>query len=296
MSHELGFPGWFLNHTRYTESHAVSGADLAPGSYPVVIYSHGWNGFRTVGINQVEALVSNGYIVIAPDHTYSAVTTVFPDGEVVPSDPAALPDEDDAGADAFQAAAEQLLEVYRGDLVAILDALDRGADGPFEKLAGAADLTRVGIYGVDVGGGAAIRVCIEDERCDANLGFDPWVEPYPDQVIAETAVRPAMYLRSDEWRNTENDAVLRGIAGRSAAPTYWIGVEGTEKSDFTVTPLFSPIAHRLGMKGPIPAGRVVPIVDGYLVGFFDVYLLGTGSAAIDTSIYDEVSLEVINGP
>lgn len=294
MARQLGFPSWFFNHTRYTESHAVVDAELAPGSYPVVVYSHGWNGFRTVAVNQIESLVSNGYIVVAPDHTYSSITTVFPDGEVVAADPAALPDEEEVGPDAFQTAAVQLLDVYRADLVAILDALNRGENGPFAGLADAPDLTRVGIYGVDVGGGAAIRLCIEDERCDAVLGFDPWVEPYPDEVIAETAVRPAMYLRSDEARDTENDAVLRGIAGRSAATTYWIGIEGAEKSDFTVTPLFSPIAHRLGLKGPIPAGRVIPIVDGYLVGFFDVYLLGTGSAAIDTSTRDEVSVEVIN--
>jgi hypothetical protein len=50
----------------------------------------------------------------------------------------------------------------------------------------------------------------------------------------------------------------------------------------------------LGLKGPIPAGRVVPIVDNYLLGFFDVFLLGTGSAAVDSVSVGEVALEVIN--
>jgi hypothetical protein len=58
-------------------------------------------------------------------------------------------------------------------------------------------------------------------------------------------------------------------------------------------PLLSPLGARLGWKGPIPAGRIIPIVDRYLVGFFDVYLLDTGSAALDTSAFEEVSLEVI---
>jgi hypothetical protein len=55
----------------------------------------------------------------------------------------------------------------------------------------------------------------------------------------------------------------------------------------------SPVAQQLGLTGPIPAGRVIPIVDRYLLGFFDVYLLETGSAALDTASFDEVTVEVI---
>ena len=82
---------------------------------------------------------------------------------------------------------------------------------------------------------------------------------------------------SDDWRGTENDAILRGIAERSTSTSYWIGVEGTEETDLVGMPLLSPLGARFGWKGPIPAGRIIPIIDRYLVGFFDVYLLGTGS-------------------
>ena len=98
---------------------------------------------------------------------------------------------------------------------------------------------------------------------------------------------------SDDWRGTENDAILRGIAERSTSTSYWIGVEGTEETDLVGMPLLSPLGARFGWKGPIPAGRIIPIIDRYLVGFFDVYLLGTGSAALDSSAFEEVSLEVI---
>jgi hypothetical protein len=76
--------------------------------------------------------------------------------------------------------------------------------------------------------------------------------------------------------------------------TYWLGVEGAEHNDFVVTPLFSPIGAQLGLKGPIPAGRIIPIIDNYLLGFFDVFLLGTGSAALDNVSFEEVSVEVIS--
>lgn len=289
----IGLPGWFLSHARHVESHTYPGADPVTGSFPVVIYSHGWTGFRAGAVNQIENLVSNGYVVIAPDHTYGAAATVFEDGEVVEYDPEALPDPEDVTAEAYEVAGAQLLDVFAGDLTAILDELEEGASGQFSPVASIVDISRIGILGHSTGGGAAIQVCLQDERCDAVLGLDPWVEPLPDDILAVTPSRPAMFVRSEEWIGTENDALLRGLAGRSEAVTYWIGIEGAWHNDFTLMTLISPYAARFGLKGPIPAGRVIPIVDRYVLGFFDTFLLGTGSAAIDATGFDEVALEII---
>ena len=293
LATNLGLPGWFLNHTQYVVSHSYPDAPFAKGAHPVIIYSHGWTGFRAIAINQIETLVSNGYIVIAPDHTYGAIATQFSDGEVVEADPDALPDVEMVGGIAYAEAAQQLIGVYADDIVAILDALDAGEEGPFARMDERADLTRIGIYGHSVGGGAAVRVCLEDERCDAVLGMDAWVEHIPDRVLALAASRPALFMRSDEWRSNDNDPVLRGIADRSTEITYWLGIEGAGHSDFVVAPLLSPVADRLGLKGPIPAGRIIAIIDRYLLGFFDVFLLDTGSAALETVSFSEVALEVI---
>ena len=237
--------------------------------------------------------MSNGFIVVAIDHTYLAAITRFPDGEVVPYDVEALPDPAEVGEETYDEAIEELLGVFTDDIATVVNALEAGPNGPFGDLASSFDTTRLGVYGNEAGGGAAIAFCLQDERCDAVLGLDPWVEPIPDQALAISATRPSLYMRSDDWRQTDNDAILRGIAERSASTTYWIGVDGTAETDFLSMPLLSPIASRLGWKGPIPAGRIIPIVDRYLLGFFEVYLLGTGSAAIDTPSSDEVSLEVI---
>jgi len=293
MAEELGFPSWFLNHTRYTESNAYDSLPVADGTFPVIIYSHGWTGFRTIAVNQIENLVSNGYMVIAPDHTYGAVATKMTGGIVIEYDPAALPEEEVVGEEAYLAAGQELIFTYADDIVSVMNALDEGADGPFGTLAGSADMTRIGVYGHSTGGGAAVKVCLEDERCDAVLGLDPWVEPLPDRVIKQTTTRPGLFMRSDGWRGTENDAVLRGLAGRSEESTYWLGVEGAHHSDFVITPLVTPFAAQFGLKGPIPAGRIIPIIDNYLLGFFDVFLLGTGPAALDNVSFEEVSVELI---
>lgn len=293
MSRTLGLPSWFLNHTRFTKSHAGDAIPIESGSFPVVIYSHGWTGFRSIAINQVEHLVSNGYIVIAPDHTFGAVATRLGDDDVIYADPAALPEREEVGAQVYDEAATALVDTFSGDIISILDGLFEGDDGPFASIAASVDLNKVGIYGHSTGGGAAIKTCLIDERCHAVLGLDAWVEPLTQRDLQETIDVPALYMRSDGWRGTPNDALLQGIAARGSSISYVLGVEGAAHNDFVATPFLSPVAARLGLKGPISSGRVVTIIDNYLLGFFDTYLLSTGSAALDTVSFSEVTLQIV---
>ncbi|MDX1448545.1 MAG: dienelactone hydrolase family protein [Acidimicrobiia bacterium] len=292
MARRLGFPGFFLSHVGEVPSHSYRRAPAVSGRLPVVIYSHGWTGFRTIAIHQMEALASRGFVVIAADHTYGAVATVFGEDDVVEYDPRALPPQED-GSEDYQEASQQLVATFAEDIVSILDALERGISGPFARLAPEPDLDRIGVYGHSTGGGAAVRVCIEDLRCRAVAGLDAWVQPIPDRVVARELSQPALFMRSDEWRGTPNDGRLRGLAERSPAESYWIGIEGAGHNDFVLTPLFSPIADRIGLKGPIPAERVLPIVDTYLTAFFQRYLTGSGGAALDEPSPTEVMLEFL---
>lgn len=293
LARSVGLPSWFLSHLRYTETHTYEGLTVAPGTYPVVIYSHGWQGYRSLALNQIENLVSNGYVVIAPDHTYSAVATVFEDGDLVPYWPAALPIEGEVEPDVYLEASALLVETHANDLVGVIAALEEGESGPFGQVARSIDMTRIGMYGHGVGGGAAVSVCLTEEACDAVLGMDPWVEHLPDRTLAISATKPAMFLRSAEWDDLPNDAILRGIAERSESTTYWIGIDGSGHNDFLMFPLFSPLTDEMGLRGPIGAGRMIPIINQYLIGFFDVFLLDTGPASIDTVTFDEVGLEVL---
>jgi dienelactone hydrolase len=290
----MGFPSWFLNHTRYSRSHARADLPMADGTFPVVIYSHGWEGVRTIALNQIEHLVSNGYIVIAPDHTYGAAATVLEDGEVVLADTDALPDAEEVDQQTYDDAATDLVATFSADLVTILDELDEGDTGSFAEIAAAADLNRIGIYGHSTGGGAAIKTCLEDERCKAVLGMDPWVEPLTEDDLRTNMTRPALYMRSEEWLDNPNDSLLFGIAARGESVTYMVAVQGAAHNDFVMTPLLSPFASQIGLTGSIPAGRVIPIVDPDLLGFFDVYLLGTGPAALDSVSFPEVSVTVVD--
>lgn len=290
----MGLPSWFWNHTGFTLSHASESPALAAGTFPVVVYSHGWGGVRSNALNQIERLVSNGYIVIALDHTYSAAVSVFEDGDIVYQDPAALPDESESEETDPEEAASQLVATQAQDLVTVLDALEQGETGPFGDVAAAADLNRIGVYGHSTGGGAAIKVCLEDERCAAVLAMDPWVSPFTEEDLELTMTKPALYMRSGDWLGTPEDALLSGIAARGEAVTYNVGISNADTNDFVMVPLLTPLASQFGWKGPIPSGRIITIVDNYLLGFFDVFLLDTGTAQLDSVSFEGVNVSVVD--
>ena len=298
ISMEMGLPSWFLDHTRFTMSHSTEAPPIASGTFPVIIYSHGWSGVRTDTLNQIENLASHGYIVIAPDHAYVAAATVLEDGEVVHQNPDVLPDLEEGGEeveeDAYQEAATLLVATQAADLVTILDGLEAGDTGPFASVVENADLNRIGIYGHSTGGGAAIKTCLEDERCGAVLAMDPSVTPLIPEDLQLTMTQPALYLRSEEWRGSGDDALVSGIAARGQEVTYSVGVEGATTNDFVMIPLLTPLADQFGWKGPISAGRVITIVDNYLLGFFDVFLLGTGPAQLESVNFKGVEVSVFD--
>lgn len=281
LSRRLGLPWFFLDHLADVRGHAVEGATPLSGRLPVVLYAHGWTGFRTIALNQMESLASHGFVVIAADHTHGAVATRFPDGEVVPYDEAALPMDDHVDLEDLAEAQELLVETFAEDLRSLLDELEEGSSGAFGELADHVDLDAVGVLGHSIGGGAAVRLCIDDERCDSVVGFDPVVEAVPDRLVANELEVPSMFVRSDAWRGTANDRRLRGIAERSPSPSWWVGIAGAHHSDFVMTPFLSPYADRLGLRGPVEADVVERVLDDYLAGFFDRTLLGVGGAVLD---------------
>lgn len=64
---------------------ARQGADIRPGRWPVVVFSHGAGGVRFQSVFLTEYLAGHGYIVVAPDHEGDATITEI-DGEIVTVD------------------------------------------------------------------------------------------------------------------------------------------------------------------------------------------------------------------
>jgi hypothetical protein len=120
---------------------------VAPSSsgYPVILFSHGWNGFNAQNTGQALELASHGYVVIGIQHTYGAVVTVFEDGSVAHNNPSALPSG--APNEEYEAAAQKLVDQWAGDMGFALDFMQGQNSDSNSRFFNSLDLARVGVYG-----------------------------------------------------------------------------------------------------------------------------------------------------
>jgi predicted dienelactone hydrolase len=291
----LDLPSYFLDHLALSISPAYLDVPLAQTStpYPVVLFSHGWNGFNAQNTGQAIELASHGYVVIAIQHTYGAVVTVFPDGTVAPNNPKALPENaDDPN---YEVVARKLVDQWAGDMAFVLDqfqGFDENAGSPFyQKL----DMERIGVYGHSTGGGAAIQFCGVDPRCKAVLGMDPFMRPVSAEVIENGISQPSFFMFSQGWTDlvdSKNNKLFKQFYPNTTNNFGAISINGTKHFDFSDLPLLSPIAPQLGLKGPLNGKRVTQIVDSYLLDFFEMTLNNKPSTLFDGSFEDFSEVKV----
>ncbi|MBI5825120.1 MAG: hypothetical protein HZB18_13910 [Chloroflexi bacterium] len=282
----LEMPPFFLDHLALADSPAYLNAPLAMADkpYPVILFSHGWQGFNAQNTGQAVELASHGFVVIGIQHTYGAVLTVFPDGTVAPNNPKALPENaDDPN---YEVVARKLVNQWAGDMSFVLNQLsdwDKEAGNPFVKKL---DLERVGVYGHSTGGGAAIQFCGTDSRCKAVLGMDPFMRPVSAEVIASGVPQPSFFMFSQGWADitdSKNNRLFDQFYPNAPGLQGVIVIDGTRHYDFSDLPLLSPIAPQLGLKGPLNGQRVTEIVDSYLLDFFEMELNNKPSDLFDGS-------------
>ncbi len=268
----IHMPSFFLDHLKLVRMPAYKESRLAPTEegYPVILFSHGWNGFNAQNTGQAIQLASHGYMVVGIQHTYGAVITVFNDGTVARNNPSALPSG--APDDEYEAAAHKLVEQWAGDLAYALTYMEKQNNDTASPFFEALDLTRIGVYGHSTGGGAAIQFCGTDPRCKALLGMDPFMRPVSLAVLENGVIQPAFFMFSQRWADdvdSRNNTLFHRFLPNVPKVVGVISINGTAHYDFSDLPLLSPLAPRLGLKGPINGKRVTGIINDYLVAFFD---------------------------
>lgn len=290
----IDLPSFFLDHLTLTEIPAYNNAEIATSEelFPVIFFSHGWNGFNSQNAGQALQLASRGYVVVAMQHTYGAVITVFPDGTVAPNNPNALPPRGDVPN--YEDTARILVDQWADDITHALDFLSSDSTGnPF---AGKLDLDRVGAYGHSTGGGGAIQFCGTDPRCKAVLGMDPFMRPVSAEVIASGVSQPSFFMFSQAWADdtdTPSSKLFFQFIPNNTDNLGVISIDGTKHFDFSDLPLFSPIAPQLGLKGPLNGARVTEIVNAYLIDFFELTLRGVPSPLFDGRFDDFAEVKEI---
>jgi len=289
----IHMPSFFLDHLALVKMPAYQESKVTPTNtgYPVILFSHGWNGFNAQNTGQAIQLASHGYVLVGVQHTYGAVITVFDDGTIARNNPSALPGG--APDDEYEAAARTLVGQWAGDLDYAADFLETQNNDPESPFYKSLDLSHLGVYGHSTGGGAAIQFCGTDSRCKALLGMDPFMRPVSLEVLENGVTQPAFFLFSQRWADdldSRNNQLFSKFV-RNAPNTFGvISIEGTAHYDFSDLPLLSPLAPQLGLKGPINGRRVTAIINDYLLSFFETTLkdVPTGLFEEQNRKYNEV--------
>lgn len=276
----LRLPEFTLRHLRYVTTNAIASAAVADGApnYPVLIFSHGRGGYRQHNTQQVEELVSHGYIVAAIDHPYAASGVIFPDGRIVPFDSRMLERAFISGIIPYLAQDA----VFTLDQLAALDQAD-----PKGVLTGRLDLQHAGIFGVSLGGAVSAEACRLEPRFRACLAMDVFM---PADVVKSGLQQPTMLVSRDAetmqlegWAQKDIDetqTTMQAVFERLPAEGYFVRVPGMFHANFSDAPLFSPLTSWLGVTGPIDGVRAHGIVNAYSVAFFDRHLKGTAAALL----------------
>ncbi len=291
----IDLPSFFLDHLKLVNIPAYKNAQVAQTDigYPVIIFSHGWNGFNAQNTGQALELASHGYVVIAIQHTYGAVTTVFLDGTIAPSNPKALPE--DVEDPNYEITARKLVNQWSGDISYTLDQFEKLNQDTLSSFYQKLDMKRIGVYGHSTGGGAAIQFCGTDSRCDALLGMDPFMRPVSAEVIANGVSQPSFFMFSQGWTDlvdSKNNKLFNQFYPNVPNSQGAISINGTKHFDFSDLPLLSPIAPQLGLKGPLKGTRVIEIVNSYLLGFFEMTLKDKPSKLFNGSFNDFKEVKV----
>lgn len=280
-------PGFVLDHTSKVMSNAYYDAPISldQATYPIVVISHGWRGFRTLHTDFAEELASQGYIVISIDHTYGSVATVFDTDDVAYLNLDAL--EPRTTNPNFTEDSNLLVRTYSEDIIKTLDYLETLNTNPSSFFYTHLDLDKIGLLGHSTGGGAGVAAALEDTRVDAIFGLDPWVEPLGQTTLSDGLDIPSVYVRSEAWESLDNNNYLYPLINHSQQ-SYLYQINGTTHYDFAMVYMYSPLTKYIGITGSVDSDYLTGILKTMITDFFDDKLIGDQDTKLDISDWDEV--------
>jgi dienelactone hydrolase len=289
MARRLNLPPFTVRHIDLVRTQSYEEAPLidADDPFPVVTFSHGYMGMRSQNTWQMQELASQGYVVVAPNHTYGAIITVFPDDRIVfglTEPPDDMP---------VKTAGRIAMREWAADIQFILDQLAAWNKESGHFLNSRLDLDRVGFFGHSMGAGTALQTVLNEAHCRALLLLDPWLMPYDSEEMDQSLAVPLLAMMSTGEFGQENGVMAERLAVGNEAASIVFTIAGTGHYDYSDLPLLSPITRLVGAKGPINGRLVARIINEYTLAFFDTYLRERPLGVLNgESLYREVEFNV----
>ncbi|MGQ3541757.1 alpha/beta hydrolase family protein [Bacillus cereus] len=254
----LSIPAFAFSHMELVKSHSFMDLQLSDSEnhYPILLFSHGFNGFRNQNTFQVEELASQGYIVLSIDHTFDAAATVFPGGRTAYVQPINLTDEGDSH-----------IKLWEEDVSFVLNQIEKlNENDETGFFTGRLDTSRIGMFGHSYGGATAAQILAKDSRVKAAINMDGTLY---GEILPESGIgKPFLLMNAEEPDEADPFEVRerygRGLAGGGMSMV----IPHTDHTSFTDLHLFSPLLQSPG-ENPKEVHR---IINELSLAFFDQYV------------------------
>ncbi len=250
---------------------AVRGAGVAPGPFPLVVFSHGNQAARYQSFTLCEHLASHGFVVAAPDHIGNAVISQRADGSLLfYDDPFGVPALERRIADAS---------------FVITTMIEMGAAGSGTFLDGAITTARgVGLAGHSFGGATTVATAARDSRITAAV---PMAAAIFEEQMPPLAIPSITFVGAeDKTVGLEANAGSRAIFEGSVPPRAWVSIRDAGHFTFADSCLLLPglfLADGCGEGTRFADGSTFPfighdeafaIMDSISTAFFGTTLQG----------------------
>lgn len=306
VSQETQVPVERLGYLDKIKTHSIYDGQIATAHqihYPVVFFSHGFvMSAAQMYTSLLEELASHGFIVVAIDHTYENLATVFPDGRIITNEDVRA---DDQVCIADESQKKEMvargLDGWVADIQFVCNELEKiNKHDPHGILTSRCDMTRIGIFGHSNGGAAAAQVCRRDSRFKAGIDIDGQIygrdaeqtinKPfmlllgqaflgglYPtDEQLAQAHITKAdcdklvkeqLHIAENLFKNLEHDA-------------YFVLLKGAGHASF------GDLGLLLSLTTPnmLEPTQVIEITRKLIVSFFDAYLYNDDKKVISAVV------------
>lgn len=179
--------------TRATVPVQLNAEPAAGRQFPLLVFSHGYNGARSQNSFLLPELASQGYVIASIEHTGASSGAVFQDG----SRGGITPFDSLMSNEAFS---NQEIEKWTLDQSFVLDQIETLSRSGALSFGHLLDLERVGAFGHSFGGATSAATLTRDARFRAGINLDGF---YFGDYYKTGFSQPFLELRADNKRPEE---------------------------------------------------------------------------------------------
>ena len=233
----ISLPEFLLSHLNLAYFDIGKDLERLNNNSPVVIYTHGWAGEKIFATDQLITIASEGYVVIALDHTGLSMFTELPSGTIYNTG------STDASSNVYEVMNQMSLDIQ--------DVVNYFKDSDYP-----ADFSDISVIGHSTGGGSGYLYC-KNNSCSTLILQDPFFTPLVENNIDIDLNTDSYFIYSEDWylgyegddNLTEMDVLKNYIS--SSVPFYTYYMKDSRHYDFVAFGAISPLAKYSFLKGSI---------------------------------------------